>query len=323
MTTEIFRCVAGSRLFGTATLQSDTDYKAVHIPEARSILLGTADAVIDKSTGNKNTANTAADVDMVSFPVQRFLRNLSKMETNSIEMLFAENAHDNWVWNVIKDDRFRIMTNSKAAFTGYAKNQAMRYAVRGDRVQCLEKLVTVLECLNPDYRMSVQPSVIQVIEAVDNVRVIHKPEASGLTPYINAFGRECPLTCFPKEAIKVYAKPLKEAGNRTRMAADGTGPDWKGLYHAQRIVDEGIELFSTGELMFPCRDWQRYMMIRTGQMELEVVLNHFEERLIVLEELKPLSEFRDDSDQEWINEFVCSVHEQVIVDAYEEWREAS
>ncbi len=324
MTTEIFRCVAGSRLFGTETPTSDTDYKAVHVPDARSILLGTADAVIDQSTGSNNSSNSADDVDLVSFPVRKYLKMLSKMETNAIEMLFAPSMLEgSFLWDQIREDRFKVMSANKQAFTGYAKGQAMRYAVRGDRITCLERLVTVLECLDPRERMNTQPSIISVLEDVDNVRVIHKPEADGPTPYITAFGRECPLTCFPKEAIKVYAKPLKEAGARTRAAAEGEGPDWKGLYHAQRIVDEGIELFSTGSLTFPCRDRAYYRRIREGKCPLDSVLGYFEGRLIELEELTPISDFMPKADQEWIDEFVYAVHEQAVVEAYEEWREAA
>lgn len=322
MTTEIFRTVAGSRLFGTNTLQSDTDYKAVHIPAPRSILLGTADAVIDQSTGTDATANSAEDVDMVSFPLCRFLRNLAKMETNSLEILFAPNEHDDAIWDMIKDDRFKVMSSNKKAFTGYAKGQAMRYAVRGDRIECLEKLVNVLECLDPNERMCDQFYIRTELDKVDNVKVIHKPEGHGPTPYITAFGRECPLTCKPSEALKVYRKPLLEAGKRTRNAVETGGPDWKGLYHALRIVDEGIELFSTGELIFPCDGAGYYLDIRSGDASLERVLDRFEARLIELEELKPISDFAEEPDREWINELIFSVYEQAVIGSYEKWRAA-
>ncbi|QJA42971.1 hypothetical protein [Phaeobacter phage MD18] len=329
MTTEIFRCVAGSRLFGTATESSDTDYKAVHVPDARSILLGTANAVIDQSTGSNDTANSADDVDMVSFPVQKYLSMLAKMETNALEMLFAPNQHDDWLWDEIKNERFRLMSRNKKAFTGYAKGQAMRYSVRGDRVASLEKLVTILECLDPNRPMNEQ-NVNDVMNQIKGVKVYEKrdPQRNSvlgyrLTPYLTAFGRECPMTCKPKEALSIYRKPLVEAGKRSRDAASGDGPDWKGLYHAQRIVDEGLELFATGELVFPCREASYYLQIRSGELPVEAVLNRFEERLEALEEIEPIPEFRDEADKKWIDEFVMSVHEQKVVSAYEEWRAAS
>lgn len=322
MTTEIFRCVAGSRLFGTAVPTSDTDYKAVHIPDARSILLGTADAVIDRSTGSDSSSNTAEDVDMVSFPLQRFLKNLSKMETNSLEMLFAPNEHDDWLWEQIKENRFRIMTANKKAFTGYAKGQAMRYAVRGDRLDALQAVVTRLESMDPKVPIKDQMGGTTGwwLPEMPNVRVFNKPEFGSETLYMSVFGRECPLTNKPPEALRVYRKPIEEAGKRARDAAGDGGPDWKGLYHAQRVVDEGIELFTYGSLQFPCADAPYYRAIRAGTVPLDRVLGYFEDRLVELEELTPLSDFRDKPDQEWIDEFVYSVHEQQVVGAYEDWK---
>lgn len=319
MTNEIFRCVAGSRLFGTTTPNSDTDYKAVHIPDGRSILLGTANAVIDRSTGNSKTPNSADDVDMLSFPVQDYLSKLAGMETNAIEMLFAPNQHKNPLWEHIGDNRFRIMSSKKKAFTGYAKGQAMRYAVRGDRLTSLIELVTRLEKLDPKVRMNFQQP-LDVFDGIPGVTVYRKTEgnaqASVQTPYLNALGREVPLTCFPKEAIKVFSKPIDEAGKRTQMASGDGGPDWKGLYHAQRIVDEGMELFSTGELIFPCRRAAYYREIRAGDHSVEQALDQFEESLLELEELTPISDFREKPDYEWIDNMVVQAHMDAVAGSW-------
>ena len=328
MPTELFHCVAGSRLFGTATPTSDTDYKAVHVPSARSILLGTADAVINKSTGSDKTSNTKDDIDMISFPLHKYLHGVTKMEVNSLEMLFANNTLDDFLLNEIVKERFRLMTSNKKSFIGFAKQQAMRYAVRGDRLDALVNVVEVFKQASPHYKLSDQYEVVEHLRKMPNVTVTDVPDdnrdpASGRRDYtqlLTVFGRSIPLTMRPAEAMKVYQKPIDEAGKRTVSAANGGGPDWKGLYHSQRVVDEGIELFSTGELVFPCRQWTRYMLIRTGQADLEDVLCYFEDKLQELEELTPISDFRETADTEWVDEFVASVYEQKVVEAYETWR---
>ena len=327
MSTEIFRCVAGSRLFGTALPSSDTDYKAIHIPTARSILLGTADAVLDRSTGNDKSANTAEDVDMVSFPLQRYLTNLAKMEVNSLEMLFAPNmVEENVAWELIRSNRFRIMTASKKPFTGFAKQQAMRYAVRGERLDTLLMVVDRLRKMDPQRPVMDQLGGHASFWLADqpNVRIWEKEQPGNrMIPHMSVFGREISLTVKPGEAIKVYQKPIDEAGTRSRQSAAEGGPDWKGLYHAQRVVDEGIELYSTGEIMFPCVNSHVYVAIRTGQVELEEVLDHFEASLATLEELTPIPEFREKPDTAWIDEFVASVYERQVIDAHDKWAAAS
>jgi hypothetical protein len=317
MTTDIFECVAGSKLFGTATETSDTDFKAVHVPTARSILLGTANAVIDQSTGDSHSTNSAEDVDLLSIPLQRYLKMLAKMEVNAIEMLFAPNFHvDDFMWQEIKANRFKVMNLNMKAFTGYAKGQAMRYAVRGDRLDTLIAVVERLKKMDPKVPISKQMGGTGSMWLADmpNVRVWDKPQPGDrMIPHMSVFGREVSLTLKPLEAIKVYQKPIDEAGARSIKATSDGGPDWKGLYHAQRIVDEGLELFTTGELRFPCANASYYVDIRSGSVELDTVLNAFEESLARLEAITPIPEFQEKADQEWIDNFVLKAYEDAVI----------
>ena len=324
MSTEIFKCVAGSNLFGTATSTSDMDFKAVHVPSARDILLGRTMDVADRSTGNKETPNTPEDVDSVSFPLQKFMYMLAKGETNAIEMLHAPNMYDDWLWNELVANKFRLVPANMKAFVGFGRSQAMRYAVRGDRVTVLQELVKLLDSVEErcgNTRLIRVPAAIYEIGQLKGVNIHTKRHGDTDVEYIVAFGREVPVNCKIREIIDVFQKPLNEAGKRSRDAVDG--PDWKGMYHAHRVVDEGIEFFSTGNLVFPCRNAPEYLQIRRGELPIEEVLDRFDEKLAVLESLTPISDFREEADKEWIDEFVMSVHEQYVVSAYHEWAGAS
>src|SRR6266849_2934641 len=63
----------GSHLYGTATPQSDLDYKAVYLPEAADILLqrvrNTVTTSREKATGERNTSG---DVDRETHSLQRY-----------------------------------------------------------------------------------------------------------------------------------------------------------------------------------------------------------------------------------------------------------
>lgn len=321
MCTEIFKCVAGSHLFGTSTKDSDTDFKAVHIPSARDILLGRTQGVKDTSTGNGQTANTSEDVDSVSFPIQKFMGMLAKGETNAIEMLHAPNMHDDWIWDTLVENKFRLIPANMKAFVVFGHSQAIRYAVRGDRVTSLQKLVDVLESFNPGYRVAMGPDAFMRLREIPNVKCITKKHGDKEVPYLVAFGREAPMHSKAGEVAKIFRKPLNEAGKRSRDAVDG--PDWKGLYHAHRIVDEGIELFSTGNLVFPCKNAPEYLQIRRGELKIDAVLDRFDEKLAILEGITPISDFRGKADTVWIDEFVMSIHEQYVVNAYHEWAQTT
>lgn len=322
MSTEIFKCVAGSRLFGTANADSDTDMKAVHFPDSKAILLGTADAVHTSSTGNNTTKNNATDEDFVSFPVAKFLGMLAKMETNAVEMLFAPNLSPSPYWTMIYEDRHKLLTSNRDGFVGFGKSQAMRYAVRGDRVETLERVCAILESIPFHWKVSHGDKVRSRLSDIPNVVVFEKEEASGaVTPYMEVFGREMSMHVRVSEALKVYQKPLKEAGLRTLQAHAAGGADWKGLYHAHRIVDEGIELLTTGELVFPLRNAQEYLNIRSGGLSLDEVLDTFDAKLVTLENVTAIPELKEKADMEWIEAFVMAAHEKVVVDAYYAWQE--
>jgi hypothetical protein len=322
MSTEIFKCIAGSRLFGTANADSDLDMKAVHFPSTEAILLQTASAVITSSTGSNTTKNNASDADFVSFPVAKFLGMLAKMETNAVEMLFAPNLTPSPYWDMIYADRHKLLTNKRDCFLGFGKSQALRYAVRGDRIESLTQVCDILSSINPSFRVSVGEDVFSRLRAIPHVTITIKTEASGSeTPYMEVFGRELSMYVRAGEALKVYQKPLKEAGMRTMQAHAAGGADWKGLYHAHRIVDEGTELLTTGELVFPLRNAQEYLSIRAGNLSLDEVLDTFDAKLKVLETAVAIPELKDAADMKWIESYILAAHEKVVVDAYFAWQE--
>jgi hypothetical protein len=328
MNTQIYRTTAGSFLFGTSTPSSDRDYKSVHLPDARSILLGTANKVSDRSTGGKNRKNSADDVDETSFPLQKYLKNLASMETNAIEILFSYRLEDfpddgtfGWyIWNEIYQNRMRILNTNKQSFLGYAKAQAMRYSVRGERLKALKAIIDFLKSQDASARIR-DLNLSAVLWEFEGIRVYDRQirDQNGsfyAMPHICVHGRQTPITSTVSEALKVYEKPLKNASHRAEAAVED-GVDWKGMYHAQRIVHEGIELFSTGNLVFPCRHAPYYLDIRNGVISLDEVLNRFDESLLELEGIDPAKHFRSHADHKWIDEFVYAAHEQQVVSAYE------
>lgn len=328
--TEVFRCLAGSRLFGTATETSDHDYKAVVLPSAREVLLGKAFFARQNSTGDKTTRNSADDVDVTSTSLHKYVTQLTKMETNAIEMLFAPALPSSTAVPVnpvamLRENRFKVLSANKDCFLGFGRSQANRYAVRGERKTSLETLCRMLEQWPSGERLQDTnvPNTLRM-GVVPGVEVVAKPQPGGvMLDFVIAFGREMSVTCKVGEVLKVFEKPLKELGNRTVAAAENGGVDWKGLYHAQRIVDEGLELFKTGGLRFPCQFADHYRCIRKGLLPLDQVLDYFEDRLQELEELTPISDFREEPDMVWAQEFIYAFHEQLVVDAYHEWKAAS
>lgn len=315
---EIMKCVAGSNLYGTTNPDSDTDYKAVHIPRGREILLGRVDAVQNTSTGDPKGQNTKDDTDFESFTVQKFLSLACKMQTIPVEMLFIPQETlivCSPTWLTILANRDRILNRDGNSFVGYCRAQAVRYSARGERLETFERLVAFLSKLE-------QKSVLLDTDFIQanlrllgpNVNVIDKLQpGGGLVPYLSVYGREAPLTCLVQDVKAIYAQPIKGAGKRAKAARDAGGADWKALYHAVRIADEGIELFGDGTITFPSVIAPVLRMIRNGEMPMDEVLDLFDELVCRLEELVSTNTFAHEPDRAWCDEFVAELNYDAVM----------
>lgn len=323
MKDEIFRTIAGSRLYGTHTANSDTDYKAVHLPTKREILLGRRKEVISYSTGPMDDRNDADDVDLETFELQRFLQLAADMQTIPVEMLFVVDgwgsAHFNCagkqfstkIWREIIKNRDKILNRNSKAFVGYCKGQAIRYSMRGKRLETYEAVCSQLR-FNSAGSLRVS-DIRDRLEAIPNVVFVDRVQPDGaMLPYLDVYGRQCPITIKVSEALSIYHKPVLEAGKRARDAMDAGGMDCKALYHAVRIADQGIRLFQTGKIEFPCQNLPILMRIRNGEVEIDEILDIFDEKLQILSEIGENSPLSAEPDRKWIDDFVVEVYEGIV-----------
>ncbi len=315
---EIMRCVAGSNLYGTTNPDSDTDYKAVHIPRGREILLGRVKPVESASTGDDRSTNTKDDTDFESFTVQRFLSLACKMQTIPVEMLFIPQETlivCSPTWLTILANRDRILNRDGNSFVGYCRAQAVRYSARGDRLETFEVLVEFLSGLEQRSVLLDAPFIkTNLTTLAPNVNVIDKAQpGGGLVPYLSVYGREAPLTCLVQDVKAIFAQPIKGAGKRAKAARDAGGADWKALYHAVRIAHEGIELFGNGTITFPSEIAPLLRTIRNGEMPMEEVLDLFDELVYRLEELVSKNDFAAEPNRAWCDEFVAELHYDAIM----------
>jgi hypothetical protein len=313
--TQIFKCLAGSRLYGTNTANSDHDYKAVHLPTKREILLGKRDTVRSTSTGSKETRNGADDVDVESFELQRFLQLASDMQTIPVELLFVKDSRGDPdlcgqfdpIWGKIRDNMDKILNNNTKAFVGYCKGQAVRYSMRGKRLETYESVCTIL---NGDLPVV---DLVPELLSVEGVKIVDKEQPGGrIIPYLDVYGRQCPVTIKTQEALRIYLKPVEESGRRARDAMNAGGMGCKAMYHAVRIADEGISLFQTGSIEFPCTNLPFLMKIRAGEVHIDELLDVFDEKIEILQGIGEKSPLSAQPDRVWIDDFVSDVYEDIV-----------
>lgn len=139
----------GSHLYGTATPESDTDIKAVHLPDRRSILLQRVEKVITRKTKLDGTAkNSAADVDYESYVLQKYLALAAEGQTVALDMLFAPEwawtSEPSPLWLTVRANKDKLLTARYASFIGYCRTQANKYGIKGSRMGAARAVVDFL-----------------------------------------------------------------------------------------------------------------------------------------------------------------------------------
>ena len=221
----VVRIKFGSHLYGTNTPQSDLDYKSVHVPDGRDILLQRVKKSINSGPrkakeGEKNTPDA---VDEGSYSLQRYLQLLVGGQTVAIDMLFAPNPIETSpLWKHIHDNRHRLLTKKSAAFVGYCRTQANKYGIKGNRVAAAKVAMEGFAEAQAAYgstakvgdMMSDRPRVIN-----EHTRVIEKETTPGrFETYFECCNRMVGFKNTLKEAEHIFTRIYEEYGKRARLA---------------------------------------------------------------------------------------------------------
>ncbi len=328
---KIFELKFGSHLYGTDTVNSDSDYKAIYIPTPREIVLGTHKKTIStqrpKSEGERNTKD---DVDVEIFSVDRYLKLLSEGQTVALDILFAPDnmftykQFGDHTFSYIKENKDKLICKDLAAFIGYSRQQASKYGLKGFRVAALRDTLDFLNTLPPtakldDYYTSttsfvydtkVQGSLKLKSEYISLETLSDK--CGKLIQYLKVCDKFYQTNARVKDIRDQIQKRFDQYGARALKAELNEGVDWKALSHAVRVNSQGIELLNTGKITFPRPDRELLLSIKTGQMEYNQVADLIVQGLEDLKSAQATSSLRDKPDQAWIDDFVYDLYSQIV-----------
>lgn len=269
---EIFRCVYGSQLFGTATPESDEDFRSVVLPTRDEVLLGRAKDIVQ--TESRERANVAGDVDRTALSAQAFLDLLRRSEVTAIETLFATPLFRAPEWDVIWGQRDALVSANVNRFVGFSKSQVMRYGGRGRDVAAAQAVLEVLDGVRGT--RAVIANDPEVMDALDALTATHQSltitadPAHPTVPMLVLNGRSAQLTQNAGDVRAIFQKYIDRAGSRSLEAAKRADKaDLKGMYHAVRILYQAEEILLTGGLRFPLACVPVLMEIRRGEHSAE------------------------------------------------------
>lgn len=246
----LVKAVAGSHLFGTNTPQSDKDFKGVFLPSADDILLGKFDQTIHQSTNKEvGQKNTKDDVDIEFYSLDKFLKMLYQGQTVALELLFTPDefiieCHP--LWKEIQADSSKFISKNCKAFIGYTQTQAARYGIRGSRLDTVSKWLEHLK----KYPMSstLEHVIVGDLMNLEHTELMHDKNGKPLVKICGKkFGKDTKL----EYIIQPLQRYHDEYGERSKLARQNLGVDFKALSHSIRVSMQAYSLLTTGRIQLP------------------------------------------------------------------------
>lgn len=318
----LVRMQFGSHVYGTNVPTSDHDYKAIHLPAGRDILLQRPQNTINVKTKADGTKkNTAEDVDFESFSLQQYLKLLLEGQTVALTMLFTPNR---WLietseeWEPIRANKARFLHRGVSAFAGYCRQQANKYGVKGSRVAASRAAMELFSSLMdrhgtqaklkdfwPEIEALAASQELQHVQLVEDC-LRGRPDMK--VRMLDVCNRKVQEHVTVKEAHKIYKHLFDEYGQRALLAEKNEGVDWKAMMHATRVCREAEELLLTHTITYPRPEAALLLQIRKGELPYRQVAELLETGLERLEECQRLSMLPDAPDRAFAEELVVETY---------------
>lgn len=342
----VFATYYGSRLYGTAGPNSDTDIKGVFLPTKEDCLLCKAPKHFILNT-NKSGSNTKDDTDETYLSLQYFLELLTQGETNALDMFFSytnyeQNIVDSPLYRKMIDNADKLITKNVSKYLGYVKSQAIKYSVKGDKLNnfyafrdfldnktghVLLKDALLINNVITEKDLEVKETSTEYMKGTKLIGKRNKVEGTPFGDHVYVLIAENKELYFMISDIKFQMngtinenkgslfKTLKSYGKRSENAANDHGADYKALSHAVRVLFQAEELLTTGKITFPLKgdnlQLVRDIKFRKTNMTFEEIVDFIEKKLKYIEENILLnSKLRSKPDQEFIK--------RLILDAYKD-----
>lgn len=296
---KLAKLVFGSKLYGTNTPMSDTDYKTIVLPNVTDLLLGkrleiTKDRFdVDGNRIGPNVPMTDAGIEEEFVPLQMFVRDFYEGQTYAVEVAFGILQRRNdpevtpWMYQLVEELVERFKNREVYPMVGFATKQVFDYVRRGQRLneslKLLGELNKVAETFADVKTKKAYLRLDDVVEVdgvnqrlLDYVSVVADlpldiVENNGIsTDALLMGGRKYMATTELRELIRLIQKKVDEYGSRTNTAAM-EAVDPKSLSHAVRVYQQVIEYLATGSVSFPRKNVEQLLTIKSGKSDAEEV----------------------------------------------------
>jgi len=108
-------------------------------------------------------------------------------------------------------------------------------------------------------------------------------------------------------AKKIFQIVFDEYGDRAKKAEKNKGIDWKAVSHAIRAGLQLKELINTNNIIYPLKDREFIRDVKLGKYSYFCIAIYLDNMIDELEELNKNSNFPDEPDYEFWNNFLIEI----------------
>ena len=299
----IAACTYGSRLYGTETLTSDYDFKAITLPKFNDLIMA------KKLKGARfrfdNEGNVVGDQAMPPggweaehIPVHKFVEDYLGGQAYAVELAFAvmQKGHLEHLTSdtesVARAYSFYLLcvdlcTNfahqNVQGMVGFATKQTFDYVHRGERLNSAKLVLAQIDVITDTFKTPagmVAPRldsnyvedhlVLDVLAKICDLKIGVTENNNKILRTLELNGRSYLETTALSHLRTAVQKLVDQYGERSTNASQ-IDVDWKSLSHAVRVYQQVLELLRTGKITFPRDNAVELLKIKSGNEDRERV----------------------------------------------------
>lgn len=307
----IVKMVFGSHLYGTATRESDQDFKGVFLPTGEQILLGRIPKSYNESTKKGSaTKNESYDVDTEIYSLHYFIELACQSQTVALDMLHAPDRmllECSPVWAAITLEKERFYTRNLKAFVSYARRQASKYGICGSRLNAAKEVIEYLKQEDPAIILK---GIWYRLPQGEHIHFLPEPNPDGLKQY-QVVGKKFQETARVGYVLPILERFYSEYGKRAQQAAQNLGIDWKSISHAFRAAYQVRQLLTENTITFPLREAEFLKDVKQGKVDYTTQASPMLESLMdEVEKLSEASDLPEKPDRKYWDRFIIDTLER-------------
>jgi predicted nucleotidyltransferase len=301
----------GAHLYGTATSDSDLDYKGIFLPTKEQLLLGCVPKSHNYSTGKDYSRNTKNDVDTELYSLHYFIKLACAGQTVAMDMLHAPDSmilKKSKIWEEIVKNKQKFYTKNLKSFIDYARRQASKYGIKGSIINAALQVLEILKKEDPSKKMKEVWSRLPRIEHCYDVA----PDPNGMRQY-QVCGKSFQESAAIGYVLPIIEKFYDDYGRRAKLAAENRNIDWKAVSHALRAAFQTKEILTESTINFPLRNADFLRKVKQGKLDyLSEVGPLLETLMEEVESLSLTSSLPEAVDRKFWDNYICETLEREL-----------